>query len=245
MTTAVISVFPVLFKDESNVQSLKTAMKPYRAESVSHFALPVGAPIDSFPSGGTLCTNEQEEWLQRYGVQFQRDYLIELRNSAGGGGSLAVANIRGHASKSNPVGAAYVVECDKSGDSGVVAEPGRLLLDSNEAAFFDKTTLGAAGTGQPNSPLAYNLRPGETGQVVLSLSARSDFTGDVVTSVSAGDRTSDVKISPEGSGEITIPGVLSPRTILITVRDGKLKCNVIPNPTAQISSCTADELFRQ
>ncbi|GAT85526.1 hypothetical protein CVCC1112_186 [Paenarthrobacter nicotinovorans] len=63
--------------------------------------------------------------------------------------------------------------------------------------------------------------------------------------MSAGDRTSDVKISLEDGGEIEVPGVLSPRTILVTVRDGKLNCNVIPNPTAQISSCTADDLFRR
>ncbi|AFR31408.1 hypothetical protein [Arthrobacter sp. Rue61a] len=244
LITGVISVFPVLFKDESNTQSLKISMKPFRPDAVSHFALPVGAPIDSFPGGGPLCTPGQEAWLSEYGVRFQRDYILDLRNSAGGGSSLAVGNIRGVPDATSPVDAAYIVECDKSGDGGVVAEPGRLLLDSGEGAFFDKTAFGPAGSGQPNTPLAYNLRPGETGQVVLSLTAKSDFKGQVVTSVSVGDQTSDLKVPLTGVNEVAVPGVVSPRTILVTVEDGLLKCNVIPNPTAQVSSCDVHDIFR-
>ncbi|WP_454810568.1 hypothetical protein [Paenarthrobacter nitroguajacolicus] len=245
LITGVISVFPILFKDESSTQSLKISMKPFRPETVSHFALPVGAPIDSFPAGGPFCTSEQETWLSQYGIPFQRDYILDLRNSAGGGSSLAVGNIRGVPNSSSPVGAAFIVECDKSGDGGVVAEPGRLLLDSGEGAFFDKTAFGPAGSGQPNTPLAYNLRPGETGQIVLSLTAKSDFQGQVVTSVSVGDQTADVKVPLTGANEVVVPGVVSPRTILVTVEGGLLKCNVIPNPTAQVSSCDVHDLFRK
>ncbi|MFK0007789.1 hypothetical protein ACIQTZ_12105 [Paenarthrobacter sp. NPDC090520] len=245
LVTGVISVFPILFKDESSAQSLKISMKPFRPDTVVHFALPVGAPIDSFPAGGPLCTAEQETWLDQHGVRFQRDYILDLRNSAGGGSSIAVANVRGVPETSTPVGAAFVVECDKSGDGGVVAEPGRLLLDSGEGAFFDETAFGPAGSGQPNTPLAYNLRPGETGQVVLSFAAKSDFKGQVVASVSVGDQTSDVKVTGSNSSEVIVPGVVSPRTILVTVQGGTLKCNVIPNPTAQVTTCDAQDIFRK
>ena len=245
LATGVISVFPILFKDESSAQSLKISMKPFRPDTVSHYALPVGAPIDSFPLGGPLCTSEQEAWLNQHGTRFQRDYILDFRNSAGGGSSLAVGNIHGAQEASIPADPAYIVECDKSGDGGVVAEPGRLLLDSGEGAFFDKTAFGAAGTGQPNTPLAYNLRPGETGQVVLSFAARSNFKGQVVTSVSVGDQTTDIKIPLVGENEVIVPGVVSPRTILVTVQNGTLKCNVVPNPTAQVNSCDVHDIFRK
>lgn len=245
LATAIISVVPVLFKDESSAQSLKITIKPFRSESVSHFALPVGVPVESFPVGGKLCTSEQEEWLDQHGVRFQRDYVIDMRNSAGGGSSLAVGNVRGVAETTSPASSSYIVECDKAGDAGIISEPGRLLLDTGEAAFFDKTAFGMAGTGQPNSPLAYNLRPGETGQVVLSFSARSNFSGEVVVSVSVGDQTSDVKVPLSEGAKVEVPGVVSPRTILVTVQDGLLQCNVIPNPTAQVQSCDSKALFKR
>ena len=245
VATSVVSIWPIIFKDESSASSLKIAMKPFRSELVSHFALPVGAPIETFPSGGPLCSPEQERWLQEHGQQFQRDYLVELRNSAGGGGSLAVSNFRGVAESSTPVQAAYTVECDKAGDGGAVAEPARLLLDSGEGAFFDKSALGPAGTGQPNTPLAYNLRPGETGQIVLTLSALSDFSGKVVVNVAAGNDASDVAIATTQQEPLQVPGVLSPRTILVKVEDGGLNCTVVPNPSARVTSCDAQELFRR
>lgn len=242
--TSVISIWPILFKDESSVQSLKVAMKPFRSDSVSHFALPVGAPIETLPSGGQLCSEEQERWLQQHGVRFQRDYLVELRNSAGGGGSLAVSNFHGVAQSLSPVRAAYIVECDKVGDQGAVAEPARLLLDSGEGAFIDKTLFGPAGTGQPNTPLGYNLRPGETGQIVLTLSAVSDFTGHVVVSLAAGSDESNVTVTTDGKEPLQIPGVLSSRTILVSVENGTLQCHVTPNASAQTTSCNAEDLFR-
>lgn len=243
LITSVVSIWPILFKDESNAQSLSVKMKPFRAESVAHFALPVGAPIETFPTGGPLCSQAQEEWLQQHGVRFQRDYLVELRNTAGGGGSLAVSNFHGVAKSSVPGKASYVVECDKTGDGGVVTEPARLLLDSGEGAFFDKSVLGAAGTGQPNSPLAYNLRPGETGQIVLTLSAVSGFEGDVVASVAAGNDTAEVKVSTMNGDPVKMPGLISPRTILVSVADGTLNCHVVPNPSALIDTCNAKDLF--
>jgi hypothetical protein len=242
--TSVVSIWPIIFKDESSAQSLKVIMKPFRSDTVSHFALPVGSPIETFPSGGRLCSAEQEQWLQQHGVRFQRDYLVEVRNSAGGGGSLAVGNFHGVADSSTPAGAAYIVECDKFGDGGVVAEPARLLLDSGEGAFFDKSLLGPAGTGQPNSPLAYNLRPGETGQIVLTLSALSDFDGEVRVSVAAGDDTSEVTAATAQKEPLHVPGVLSPRTILVKVEDGVLRCHVTPNPSAQTTACDAQDLFQ-
>jgi hypothetical protein len=66
--TSVVSIWPIIFKDESSPQSLKITMKPFRAAEVSHFALPVSAPIESFPKGGHLCSPEQEEWLNQHGV---------------------------------------------------------------------------------------------------------------------------------------------------------------------------------
>lgn len=241
--TSVVSIWPILFKDESRAESLIITMKPFRPGVVSHFALPVGAPIDTFPSNGQLCTAEQEEWLQQHGVRFQRDYLVDLRNSAGGGSSLAVSNIRGVADSSTPVAAAYTVECDKQGDRGAVLEPARVLLDTGEGAFFDKSLMGPIGTGLPDSPLAYNLRPGETGQIVLTLSALSNFRGNLVASVAAGEDTSDATVKMDEEGPLQVPGVLSPRTILVTVEKGALHCNVVPNPSAQTTACDVRDLF--
>lgn len=246
VVTGVISVLPIVFADESSTESLSVNVTPFRAQYVSHFALSVDAPIESFPPGERFCSNEQEEWLKKYGVQFQRDYLVELRNTAGSGGSLAVSNFHSQAESSEPGGVAYLVECDKVGDGGIAEEPARLIAGSGEGAFFDKSFVGAEGIGHPNSPLAYNLRPGETGQFVLSLASLSSFDGVVVANLASGDDAVEVQVIPGPSqdGAVRIPGVISPRTILMTVENGQLTCNVFANSSAQVKTCEAEVLFQ-
>lgn len=240
----IISIWPILFSDSSGTQSLDTTLKPYRAETVSHYALPLTAPVDTFPVGGPVCTSEQQEWLATYGVRFQRDYLVEVRNTASSGSSIALTNFHGAGDSSDTSGSAVIVECDVTGEAGVVTEPARLVLSSGEGAFFDKTIHGATGQGQPNAPLAYNLRPGETGQIVLSIMSAKDFTGALAVAAAVGGDQVDVNIEGSTGTLLQIPGAMSPRTILVTVQDGGLKCNVFANVSAQIQDCTVEALFQ-
>ena len=241
----IISIWPILFSDSSGTQSLDATLEPYRAETVSHYALPLTAPVDTFPVGGPVCTSEQQAWLAAYGVRFQRDYLVEVRNTASSGSSIALTNFHGAGDSVNASGSAVIVECDVTGESGVVTEPARLVLSSGEAAFFDKTIHGSTGQGQPNAPLAYNLRPGETGQIVLSIMSAKDFKGALAVAAAVGGDQVDVTVEgPEGT-LLEIPGAMSPRTILVTVQDGGLKCNVFANVSAQIKDCTVDALFQK
>jgi hypothetical protein len=77
----------------------------------------------------------------------------------------------------------------------------------------------------------------------LTVSALSNFSGDVTVEVAAGDESSEVRVAQELGASIAVPGVLSPRTILIKVEDGALVCRVTPNSSAQIKSCNTQELF--
>jgi hypothetical protein len=101
--------------------------------------------------------------------------LLSVRNTAEKGPFISLQNFHGDGNlASSPVG--IVVECDR-GSSAAVAEPAHLQLDTETGAYFDKSQFGAAGQGVPNTPLAHNLEPGETGQIVLSLSSFRNFGG--------------------------------------------------------------------
>lgn len=240
VVVGIVSIVPIIFSNSSSHETLLLSAKPYRSQEVTHYVLPLDAPIQTFPSGSGACSNDQAAWLAEHGRKFQRDYILEVRNTAESGPFISLQNFHGNGELSSmPEG--IVVECDQ-GSSVAVAEPAHLQLDTEAGAYFDKSQFGAAGQGVPNTPLAYNLEPGETGQIVLSLSSLRDFRGELSVSAAVGKTMKDVKLTlPPGTSGIEFPGASTSRALLLKVVDGQLSCQPLAQKFAQ--GCQLESLF--
>lgn len=239
LAVGVISVLPIIFDNSSSLDTLSMTMSPYRPEEVRHYLLPLNSPIEDLPPSDASCSAEQAAWLDDHGVRFQRDYLIEVRNTADSGPFIALQNFHG-AGQLGPGSDGIVVECDMSAATAI-AEPAHLQLDTTMGAYFDKLSFGEAGQGAPNTPLAYNLEPGETGQIVLSISSLRNFTGKLEASAAVGEEIRNVPLESSDSSTITFPGSSLNRAILAKVDGSELICDSL-SATVE-SECDVVSLF--
>lgn len=223
----VIQVWPLIFSDSSSLNTLETVAKPYRPDEVAHYVLPLMTDFTDFPFADAQCGDEQLNWLDSKGRRFQRDYIVQVRNTAQSGAIIALQNFHaeGDLAQQNE---GMILECDRLEGSGVVTEPAQLRLDTDVAAYFDKSKLGNAGTGQPNMPLGYNLAPGETGQIVMSLSSIADFSGTLMVSGAVGKESGNLPIALEGGEKnINFLGASTSHQVMLRIAAGRLECDVI------------------
>lgn len=223
LAVGIISVLPIIFDNSSSLDTLSLSASPYRTDEVKHYLLPLDAPIEQLPSSDAGCSKEQSAWLDEHGRAFQRDYLVEVRNTADSGPFIALQNFHGSGElRSSSEG--LVIECDMS-SSTAVAEPAHLQLDTTVGAYFDKSRFGNAGQGAPNTPLAYNLEPGETGQIVLSLSSLQDFEGTLQVTAAVGDDIQNLPIAlPAADSTISFFGSSLGRAVLLRINGNELLC---------------------
>lgn len=223
----VIQVWPLIFSDSSSLATLETGAKPYRPDEVAHYVLPLMTDFTDFPFAAAQCGDEQLNWLDSKGRRFQRDYVVQVRNTARSGSIIALQNFHAEGELAQQT-EGMILECDRLEGSGVVTEPAQLRLDTDVAAYFDKSKLGNAGTGQPNMPLGYNLAPGETGQIVMSLSSIADFSGNLMVSGAVGKESRDFPIALEGGEQnINFLGASTSHQVMLRVAAGRLECDVI------------------
>lgn len=243
--SGILGIWPFFFSDNSRISSLDMSVEPFRAEEVFHYALPVTVDLSTFPEGGPVCTPEQKAWLDEHGTSFQRDYLMEIRNTASGGSAISLDSVSGQGESTSPTERRVTVQCNMTGESGVVTEPARVDLTTGAGAFFDNSGQGGGeGRGQALTPLAYNLRPGEVGQVVLTMSSTADFTGSLVAEVTVGKDSEVLPFRGAQEGQLSMPGVESPRSLIFDVESGGLSCRIVPNVTDNgRSECSTEEYF--
>lgn len=242
LAVGIISILPIIFNNSSSLNTLSLSASPYRSDEVRHYVLPLNAPIEQFPPSEVSCSEEQSVWLDAHGERFQRDYLIEVRNTAENGSFIALQNFHGVGRLSSG-SEGVVVECDMT-SATAVAEPAHLQMDTTTGAYFDKSDFGDAGQGAPNTPLAYNLEPGETGQIVLSLSSLKDFEGSLQVSAAVGKEIKNVSLTSSGAPlTIAFPGSSLSRTIAIKVEGDRLVCE--PLPASPEGDCDVHRLFTE
>ena len=220
--TGIVAVIPIFTADTTNFGSLRVSAAPFGEQL--EYAVPATAAFDTFPAGtpGT-CTVAQQRWLATNGRPIITRFLLDLRNVASSGAMLALKDFRGtgKASTSDQV---IKVVCDPSGGSASSIQAARLLVsDPVQVAYFDKSAFNQTSEGIPDSPVVWNLAPGETGQLVVDLYPTKAFTGALTTTAFSGTDHRDFSIPIDSKGRIDVPALAFGGMTFIQV-DGSLKC---------------------
>jgi len=220
--TGIIAVVPIFTSDTTNFGSLRVSAAPFGSER--DYAVPATAPFATFPSGeaGT-CTAAQQQWLESHGTRITTRYLLDLRNVASSGAMLALKSFRATGTTTGAPPAVRVV-CDPDGAAAPTVQAARLPIGrASDVAYFDKSAFGQTAKGIPDSPVVWNLAPGETGQLVLDLYPTESFDGTLTTTAFSGSDHRDVPIPLESKKRITVPALVSGGMTFLQV-DAALAC---------------------
>ncbi|MEV6242776.1 hypothetical protein [Lentzea sp. NPDC051838] len=177
------------FTDRTDTSSL--AAEPANKPQVTHFALPLDVPFEQMPFASTnVCGGDQVEWLRRFGTEIPRNQGIAIRNSADDGAMLTIDNIRAVDVETTKAQPSVHFECPDQGNGEFVAL--ELRLDRDLKAY-------EKAEGQ-SRPFAFNLEPGETGNVLVQLKADGDnaYSGRLVADVRTGDSKETVSLPLNG-----------------------------------------------
>jgi hypothetical protein len=220
--TGIIAIVPIFTTDSTNFGSLRISAAPFGDQT--EFAIPASADFASFPAGprGT-CTAGQRRWLTAHGHPITTRYLVDLRNIASSGPMLALKSFR-PAGKAGSAATAVKVVCDPTGAGGAKVQAARLLVsDPAQVAYFDKSAFGQT-ENIPDSPLVWNLAPGETGQVVIDLYPTKAYAGRLVVTAVSGAEHRDVTIPFKPKSGISVPALVAGGMTYLRV-DGALTCH--------------------
>lgn len=226
--TGVIGVLPILFRDATGLSSLAVTAELYEA-GPREFALAADADLATFPAGAA-CGAEQLAWLEANAEPLAHRFVLDMGNRAGEGSMLALTDFR--AATTVGVGDPRIrVVCDSATPN---VQSARLFVDQPAAtAFFGGDTLG--GANRPDSPVAWNLAPGENGTLVIDLLSATAATGSLQLTAQSGRDSVDVDV--EGS-EFALPALAaSGARYLLATADG-FACRAIDG-----SECAVDSLL--
>jgi hypothetical protein len=164
--------------------------------------------------------------LQANGQQITTRYVIDMRNAASEGAMLALKQFRGVGEAGTGAGLVKVL-CDPTGAAAGQVQVARLLVsDPAQVAYFDKSAYGESVEGMPDSPLAWNLAPGETGQLVLALFPTTPFTGHVELTAVSGAEEQQFTLPLGEAEQITLPALVRGGMAYLQV-DAGLHCQRI------------------
>ena len=219
--TGVIGVWPILFRDASNFSSLTIAAAPY-ATGAAEFVLPAGTDVSTYPIGEAACSAAQLAWLTERAVPLERRWLLDLRNIASEGAMLALTRFE---AVSEPAAGdeGIRVVCDAAGTADRI-QAARLTVDEPGAtALFEASAFGVSNEAIPDVPVAWNLAPGESGNLVLDLAAIAPTSGTVQVTVHSGTEQRIVAI--EGLA-FTVPGMVDAGRRYLVAGAAGLECRV-------------------
>ena len=220
--TGIIAIIPIFTADTTNFGSLRVSAAPFGEQL--EYAVPTTAPFDTFPSGDAgTCSAAQRAWLTKNGTPITTRYLVDLRNVASSGAMLALKSFRGKGTAATGAPQIKVI-CDPAGGAASTVQAARLLVsDPAQVAYFDKSAFSQTTEGIPDSPVVWNLAPGETGQLVMDLYPAKAFTGRLVTTAFSGTDHRDFTIPVSSKNTLTVPALVSGGMTYLQV-DGSLKC---------------------
>lgn len=136
------------------------------------WAIPVTAPIASFPTGTVVdagCTPEQLAWLNQHAhhAETSDTLFLTLHNTAASGGALPLGNIRFEGSEV-PAGAWVRFECRSGGRGDGGGMQPMLLHTDGSSALYGEAMFVDDDSKPTGSPVVINLSPGELAQVPLT-----------------------------------------------------------------------------
>lgn len=228
LATGVISVIPILTRDATGLGSLEVTAAPYEA-GPPEFALEPAADLATFP-GGAACGPEQLAWFEANAQPLAHRFSLALGNRASEGSMLALTDFRAVASAASGDALVRVV-CDSVVPD---VQSARLFVDQPAAtAFFGSDTFG--GGNRPDSPVAWNLAPGENGTIIVDLLASSAASGALEVTAASGRDNKTFEIT---GSDFQIPGLVAAGTRYLLVTDDGLACRAYDG-----AECTVESLL--
>jgi hypothetical protein len=197
LVAALTGPIPELSKQRTKASSL--VAEPVNKPFVTDFALPLDTPLDQLPQtdSGFYCSVEMVEWLRRFGTEVPPYQRIAIRSAAEDGAMLSIDNLRAvdvNRYEAQPV---MHFQCPDGGNADTAILELRLDRDRKAYELIN-------GSTDNSRPFAFNLEPGEQGN--LELRMKSDdgysYSGRIVADVSTGT-TKDTVSLPLNGEDIT------------------------------------------
>jgi hypothetical protein len=193
LVAALMGPIPELSKSRTKATSL--VAEPVNKTFVSEFALPLDAPLDQLPQtdSGFYCDMGMVEWLRRFGTEVPPYQRISIRSTAQDGSMLVVDNLRAvDVNRYEPQPVMHF-QCPDGGNADTAVLELRLDRDRKAQELVD-------GSPKNTRPFAFNLEPGEQGN--LELRMKSDdtysYSGRIVADVSTGTAKETVSLPLNG-----------------------------------------------
>lgn len=183
LIVGVIAIVPILTQNASDVGKLDVSAEPYRPGDILLYSIPVDLVPQLPVEEGDVCGPDRLSWLEANAEPVDGYYFVTITNRATSGNVISFSDIIGVGESSVPDGGAIVIECDQQSANRIA--PALLNASSGQAAYYDRSRMDDAGT-TPETPLIYNLAPGETGQFVLLVVSANAFNGEVQYEVTSG-----------------------------------------------------------
>jgi hypothetical protein len=178
-----IAIIPILTQNSSGVDKLDIEVEPYRPDDILLYSIPVSLVPELPVEEGDVCGPGRLTWLAANATPVDGYYFVTITNRATSGNVIGFSDIVGVGESTESSGGAIVLECDQRSANQIA--PALVDVSSGQAAYYDRSRL-EADSNVPETPLIYNLAPGETGQFVLLVVSTAGFSGDVQYTVTSG-----------------------------------------------------------
>lgn len=233
--TGVIQVVQSFTSDATNFSHLEISAVPSTG-GVSEWAVPENAMSD-LPARG--CDAEMLIWLQKNATPLERRLTLTMRNNASSGSMLAITELRSTGTPAAERGSLSVrFVCDPQGIVPDKIYEVRVDVDGTDAATHVELASGAESNAQAEIPLTYNLAPGESGSLPLSLFSRMPVAGSLQVTVFSGRESQVVDVA---GTEFELPALLFAGDMyLITTATGPM---CVQTEARIIAVCTIEDVI--
>ena len=191
------------FADTSRHSSVTIAVQPYPA-TATEFAVPVTTDFGDFPDSDGTCSETQRTWLAEAGHAITSRLIVDLRNTASEGAMVVVKDFSVTGTRTTDDERYLRVICDSAPTPVTPLRSARLDATTPQGvAVLSANAFGATSDGLPDTPVAWNLAPGETGQLVIRVFSRAAVTGELVATVLVGESAQMTTV--QGASITTLP----------------------------------------
>ncbi|WP_394616777.1 hypothetical protein JNUCC0626_45335 [Lentzea sp. JNUCC 0626] len=216
LVAAITGPLPDLTEDKTSVTSL---IAEPTGSPMSDWALPFDVPLDLMPrSASGYCEPETIEWLRRNGTEATPYHGISVRSAAEGGAMLSISNLRAvDVERLDPKPVIHF-QCPSAGNAETAVLGLRLDRDRKAVELVD-------GSVDDTRPFAFNLEPGETGNLELRLDNEDgySYTGRIVADVTVGKDKKTVSLPLSGDHAEKFDWVSPGKYARLIVQPGRTK----------------------
>ena len=207
---------------------------------MTEWAIP-GDAIGEVPTT-TGCDTNLLTWLESNTEPLRREMSVTMRNDAAEGPMLALVDFRAVATTSEERGPVSVrLVCDPSGSVPSQIYYGRIDVDNPEqAAYHAQLKTGPTATAAQRIPVTFNLAPGESGTVPLTLFSRSPASGELAVTVLSRQEEQVVTIP---DSEFEVPALLFGGSMYFVATADNLVC--LQTERGTIEDCTLEDIARE